>query len=585
MSKIFVTSSGSGGGGAVTSVNSLTGGIILTAGSNVTITDDGVNTITIASSGGGGGGITSINTDSTASQTLTVGTSGTDFAIVDNGTGGHAFNLPSASATARGVVTTGSQTIAGVKTFSSAPILSALTASQIVATDSGKSLVSIIYTNANTASSIVQRDASGNFIAGTITAALTGTASGNTTYTANNHGIVISSSTNAMTVIAPDASTTKVLKSGGASADPSWLAYDNANTVSTLVFRDGSGNFTAGTVTASVTGHASLDLPLTGGTMTGPIASIAGAANTPDYTGPTTNTGLFFPTSATMAFTSAGTEVWRTGANGITIGTTTVQACALYVVQNSSNFTGLLLKGTGTEWAFNTPGTSLGIGLNGANSNITMMSADKSITIQPGNGGAGTGIGYGFEVAYNSTSAAPTTLSAILAKAALEPGIYSRSRNTTTGILNGFWSVGSSDNVGGGIYTVLTTQTAASEVSYVAIATQKAGTLTEAARFDTNGNFITPGAHNTGVPQTTLTGSAGTAICSQPFQGTSYKKVIVYLNGYTDTSTQTYTFPTAFTQTPYVYGLAGGVSGATTTATTIKFTTTLLSGFVICEGY
>lgn len=46
----------------------------------------------------------------------------------------------------------------------------------------------------------------------------------------------------------------------------------NANTASTIVARDGSGNFSAGTITASLTGHASLDLALTGGTMSGAIA-------------------------------------------------------------------------------------------------------------------------------------------------------------------------------------------------------------------------------------------------------------------------------------------------------------------------
>lgn len=70
-----------------------------------------------ASGGGGSGNITEINADATASQTLTVGTSGTDFAIADDAAGGHAFNLPSASATARGVVSTGTQTFAGTKTF------------------------------------------------------------------------------------------------------------------------------------------------------------------------------------------------------------------------------------------------------------------------------------------------------------------------------------------------------------------------------------------------------------------------------------------------------------------------------------
>jgi hypothetical protein len=49
------------------------------------------------------------------------------------------------------------------------------------------------------------------------------------------------------------------------------LAYTNLNTASTLVQRDSSGNFSAGTITASLTGHASLDLALTGGTMSGAL--------------------------------------------------------------------------------------------------------------------------------------------------------------------------------------------------------------------------------------------------------------------------------------------------------------------------
>lgn len=49
-----------------------------------------------------GSGITSINADSTVAQLLVVGTAGTNFAIVDNGTGTHTFNLPVASATNTG---------------------------------------------------------------------------------------------------------------------------------------------------------------------------------------------------------------------------------------------------------------------------------------------------------------------------------------------------------------------------------------------------------------------------------------------------------------------------------------------------
>lgn len=55
-----ITAAANGASGGVTSVNSLTGGLTLTAGANVTITDNGSDTVTIASTGGGGGGLTAV---------------------------------------------------------------------------------------------------------------------------------------------------------------------------------------------------------------------------------------------------------------------------------------------------------------------------------------------------------------------------------------------------------------------------------------------------------------------------------------------------------------------------------------------
>lgn len=63
--------------------------------------------------------IGSINGLTGVTQTFAVGTAGTDFNIVSSG-GVHTFNLPDASVIARGLMSTGAQSIAGIKTWTGA---------------------------------------------------------------------------------------------------------------------------------------------------------------------------------------------------------------------------------------------------------------------------------------------------------------------------------------------------------------------------------------------------------------------------------------------------------------------------------
>ncbi len=78
--------------------------------------------ITYAQSIGGSGGtgctgscVTQINGDTTAAQTLAAGTTGSDFAVEDAGAGVHNFNLPTASATKRGALSSGDWTTFNAK--------------------------------------------------------------------------------------------------------------------------------------------------------------------------------------------------------------------------------------------------------------------------------------------------------------------------------------------------------------------------------------------------------------------------------------------------------------------------------------
>lgn len=119
-------------------------------------------------------------------------------------------------------------------------------------------------TTTNTANKIVARDASGNFSAGTITAALSGNATTATTLaTARTiNGVSFNGSANiTITAANPSALTNGSYLTGSAydgSGAVTWAVdATTTNTGNKIVVRDTSGNFSAGTITANLTGNAS----------------------------------------------------------------------------------------------------------------------------------------------------------------------------------------------------------------------------------------------------------------------------------------------------------------------------------------
>lgn len=108
-------------------------------------------------------------------------------------------------------------------------------------------------------------------------------------------------------------------------------SVSSANTASNVVVRDSSGNFSAGTITASLTGHASLDCILTGCTMSGAISLPAGSVSTPSINFSTPNVGIYSRSGNFVDIASQGSIV-----ADFTLGVMAVGGAINIVVGNSA---------------------------------------------------------------------------------------------------------------------------------------------------------------------------------------------------------------------------------------------------------
>jgi fluoride ion exporter CrcB/FEX len=133
------------------------------------------------------------------------------------------------------------------------------TANQILRVGPGNVLQWTSPSSLNQASTIIVRDSSGNFAAGTITATLNGNAA-SASITTNIAGgsansIVYQNAPNS-TQFLPIGTANQLLRVGPSNT-LQWVSSSSSNVPSTIVSRDSSGNFAAGTITANLSGTAS----------------------------------------------------------------------------------------------------------------------------------------------------------------------------------------------------------------------------------------------------------------------------------------------------------------------------------------
>jgi hypothetical protein len=198
----------------------------------------------------------------------------------------------------------------------------------------------------NTASTIVARDGSGDFAAGTVTAALSGNSttatalatgrtigmtgdvvwtsasfdgSGNVTGTATIQANSVALGTDTTGNYVESVANGSYLTGGGAASEGAILTLGvdatNLNTASKVVARDASGNFAAGTITAALTGNASTATTLQTARNIGGV-SFNGAA---DINLPGVNTGGNQDTSGTSAISTAATVTTSSAASAFKV--------------------------------------------------------------------------------------------------------------------------------------------------------------------------------------------------------------------------------------------------------------------------
>ncbi len=300
------------------------------------------------------GGITTLNTLTAASQSFSTGTSGSDFNI-SSVTSTHTFNIPDAGSSARGLVTTGTQTLAGAKTFSSA--LSVTDSTAATSTSTGALIVS---GGAGIAGSLFTGTGFSSSISGVVLA----------------NGNVSATTYNKLTLTAPATSATLTLANGSS------LITSGANSLTITTTATSSVTMpTAGTLTT--TGNKlSVFAATTSSELSGIISDETGSGVLVFNSQPSFGTGVTTGDSTFAVFNTNATTINAFGAaTTLNLGATTGKATIRSTDVSTSTTTGSLVVSGGAGIAGSLfTGTGFSSSISGvilANGNVSATTYNK----------------------------------------------------------------------------------------------------------------------------------------------------------------------------------------------------------------
>lgn len=232
-----------------------------------------------------------------------------------------------------------------------------------------------------------------------------------------------------------------------------------------------------------------------------------------------------------------------------------------------------------------TGGNGSGTGAGGAGGAITITTGPAGGDNTANNNGGSFTVGLGASKGGSGGPAITMTAGA--------GGLGTGTAGSNGGAFNltaGAGGVGSSTGGAGGNLTLVAgpggNSASPGTGGFISLQTSATTTPVESVRILNSGSVNFVFAINSNIAQSTVAGStSGNTVFSQPFAGTSYKKVMLYLSSLVGTSS--YVFPVTFTHVPAILTTNGLASTIVTTLTAVGVTVTgaTSTGFIILEGY